>query len=85
MIFNISKENTTRTEADFAVCFLSGLKNAFYLALFILCSISFILWQIKPVDIRLGIFFIITIYIIHYMLSKYKKVWQEYTKGCDEL
>nr|DAD71111.1 MAG TPA: hypothetical protein [Podoviridae sp. ctiuS14] len=80
MIFNITKENTTFTEADFAVNFLYALKSAFCLALFILCAVSFITWNINLLMIRLFFFLLVTTGFIHYLQSKYINVLQEYIK-----
>ena len=78
MIFNITKENTTFTEADFAVDFLRALKGAFFIALFTLCAVSFIMWNINFLMVRLFFFLLATTGFIHYLQSKYIKVLQEH-------
>lgn len=80
MIFKITKENTTLTEADFAVDFLCALKGAFCLALFVLWAVSFIMWDINLLMVRLFFFLLATTGFIHYLQSKYRKVLQEHIK-----
>lgn len=78
MIFKITKENTTLTEADFAVDFLCALKGAFCIALFVLCAVSFIMWNINFLMVRLFFFLLAATGFIHYLQSKYIKVLQEH-------
>lgn len=80
MIFNITKENTTLTEADFAVDFLCALKGAFFIALFVSCAVSFIMWEMNLLMIRMFIFLLATTAFIHYLQSKYRKVLQKHLK-----
>ena len=80
MLFNITKENTTFTEADFAVDFLHALKGALFLALFITFGVSFIMWEINFVMIRLVAFLLLTTIATHFILIKYNNVLQEHIK-----
>ncbi len=80
MIFKITKENTTLTEADFAVDFLCAIKGALCIALFVLIAVCFIMWEITPITIRLFVFLLFTTIGICFVQNKYKKVLQEHLK-----
>lgn len=80
MIFNITKENTTLTEADFAVDFLCAIKGALFIALFVIVAVCFIMWEVKAITIRLFVFLLLTTIGIHFVQGKYMKVLQEHLK-----
>ncbi len=82
-MFKITKENTTFTEADFAVDFLCAIKGALFLTLFAMVVICFVMWEVNAVMIRL---FIITFAItigVHFVQVKYINVLQEYLKDIE--
>jgi len=80
MIFNITKENTTLTEADFAVDFLSVLNYTLLLAVYINCAVFVVMWEINTTLLRLSFVLIGTSVFIHFLQVKYRKVLQEHIK-----
>lgn len=81
MIFNITKENTTLTKADFAVDFLAALKGALFLALYINGAVFFVMWEVNTTLLRLSFILLGTSILIHFLQSKYRKVLQEHIKA----
>lgn len=79
-MFNITKENTTLTEADFAVDLLCATKGALFIALFVMFGVCFIMWEINFVIIRLIAFTLFTTIGIYFILVKYLNVLQEHIK-----
>lgn len=79
-MFKITKENTTLTEADFAVDFLYAMKGALFIALFTMIAVCFIMWDINFVMIRLFAFTFLTTIGVHFALIKYINVLQEHIK-----
>ena len=80
MVFNISKENTTLTEADFAVDFLCAIKGVLFIVLFVIVAVCFLMWEVKAITIRLFVFLLLTSIGIHFVQGKYIKVLQEHLK-----
>lgn len=80
MIFKITKENTTLTEADFAVDFITALKGALLLALYINCAVFFVMWEVNTTLLRLSFVLLGTSIFLHFLQTKYRKVLQEHTK-----
>lgn len=79
-MIEITKENTTYAQADFAVDSLTIVEGTLLLALFFIIAIAFIMWEVKLIAIRLFIFLVLTTIGVHFARNKYKKVLQEHLK-----